>query len=34
MLKKYAIAGSNEFDLLGGFNVVYGFEKAYEDLLM
>jgi hypothetical protein len=30
---KYAVAGSNDFDLLGGFNVVYGFEKAYDDLI-
>lgn len=31
--KKYAIAGSNEIDFLGGFNVVYGFEKDYGKLI-
>ncbi|MFY9394672.1 MAG: S-layer homology domain-containing protein, partial [Halanaerobiales bacterium] len=31
--KKYAAAGSNSLDLLGGLNVVYGFEKKYEDVI-
>jgi len=30
---EYAAAGSNSLDLLGGLNVVYGFEKKYEDVI-
>ena len=32
-VKKYAAAGSNSLDLLGGLNVVYGFEKKYDDVI-